>query len=497
MVNRLSNSPQVPVRMTSEGRNPFGLSLPLLLALGVYTQVFSLGGKVLGDPDIYWHIAVGRWILAHRAVPHVGIFSGTMPHVPWVAHEWLSEIVLAWFFDCFGWAGLVIATALCVALALATLLRMLLGSLAPVHALIATILAYGLVAPHILARPHIFTLPILVAWVAALVRARNEDRAPSLWLVSLIILWANLHGGYVFGLGLAAFLGAEAILLAPDWPTRLRAGRGWAIFGVLSLIAALITPFGIDGLLLPLRLSQMSFALAQVVEWRSPDFQSFQPLELWIMFVLVAAFSLGWRLPLTRALLLLLLLHMALQHLRFGELLGLVTPMLVAPALAPQLGHRPLSPGMASLAKPARAGGVALAGVIFLVISGVLLRSGVAHVARSTTPTAALDAARAAHVAGPVLNDFAFGGYLIFSGVEPFIDGRAELYGDAFIRHYVETMLLERDQLPQLLTEYGITWTLISPNRPAVVLLDHLPGWHRLYADSIAVVHVRDDQSVH
>ena len=88
-----------------------------------------------------------------------------------------------------------------------------------------------------------------------------------------------------------------------------------------------------------------------------------------------------------------------------------------------------------------------------------------------------------------------FGGYLIFSGVEPFIDGRY-LYGDAFLKRYVEAMLLESDQLPHLLTEYGVTWTLISPNWPAVVLLDHLPGWRRLYADDIAVVHVRDGQSV-
>jgi hypothetical protein len=48
-------------------------------------------------------------------------------------------------------------------------------------------------------------------------------------------------------------------------------------------------------------------------------------------------------------------------------------------------------------------------------------------------------------------------------------------------------------QLPQLLAQYGITWTLLRPSRPAVALLDHLPGWRRLYADDIAVVHLRED----
>src|ERR1700693_736779 len=85
--------------------------------------------------------------------------------------------------------ALVAATALYFSMALAMLLRVLLRSLEPVHALIATVLAYFLTMPHILARPHILTLPILVAWVAALVRSRGEDRAPSPWLGLLVILW--------------------------------------------------------------------------------------------------------------------------------------------------------------------------------------------------------------------------------------------------------------------------------------------------------------------
>ena len=149
---------------------------------------------------------------------------------------------------------------------------------------------------------------------------------------------------------------------------------------------------------------------------------------------------------------------------------------------------------MAELAKPASRPGIALAGAMLLAVSAAVLH-GSATEPDVPIPAAALAAVEADHVGGPVLNDYGFGGYLIFSGIEPFIDGRAELYGDAFIKRYVEAMTLTSDQLPQLLAEYGITWTLISPNRPAVVLLDHLPGWRRLYADDIAVVHVREDQA--
>ncbi|TMJ60070.1 MAG: hypothetical protein E6G83_20430 [Alphaproteobacteria bacterium] len=108
-------------------------------------------------------------------------------------------------------------------------------------------------------------------------------------------------------------------------------------------------------------------------------------------------------------------------------------------------------------------------------------------------PAAALAAVAASHMTGPVLNDYGFGGYLIFSGTPPFIDGRAELYGDEFIKRYIHAMLLESDELPKLLDQYGIAWTLIAPERPAALLLEHLPGWRRLYADDVAVVHVRTD----
>jgi len=479
------------------GRSRYGISLPLIFGLGVYAVIAGHGGAVLHDPDTYLHIAVGRWIIAHGAVPHHGIFSATMPQAPWVAHEWLGEVLLAWLFDAFGWAGLVAVSALCVAAAVAMLLRALLHTLSPVHATIATALAVTLVIPHVLARPHVFTLPILVAWVAELVRARSEDRAPAPWLAAVMALWANLHGGYLFGLGLAGLLAAEAVLLAPDWRSRRRAARGWGLFAALAVGAALVTPYAVAGLLLPFRLAGMSFAMGQLIEWRSPDFQSFEPLEVWLVVVLFAGFALGWRLPPTRLLILLLLLHMALQHRRHAELLGIVAPLLLAPALAPQLrvlsagrSVGPVDRGLAELAKPASLYGIALAGAVLSALSAAVLH-GAATRPDVPVPAMALAAVEAGHLTGPVLNDYGFGGYLIFSGFPPFIDGRAELYGDAFIKRYVEAMLLTSDELPQLLDQYGIAWTLIAPERPAALLLDHLPGWRRFYADDLAVVHVR------
>ena len=479
----------------------FRISLPLLIGFLIYIQTLGYGSQILGDPDTYLHIAVGRWIIANYTVPHHGIFSLTMADAPWVAHEWVAEVILAWLFDHFGWTGLVAATALCAAAALAILLRVLLRMLDPVHALIAVVLAYFLMLPHMLARPDIFALPILVTWSAALVAARGEGRAPRPWLALLMTFWANLHGGFMFGLGLMALFAGEAVIEAQDRRGRLAAVQAWALFGALSLGAALITPFGIEGLLLPLRLTRMSYALSMLIEWRSPDFQSFGPLEAWILILLFSALSLGWRLPLARVLMVMLLLHLSLQHRRFGEILGLVVPLLLAPSIG---AHLRAPPGrsesrrvdriLTELAKPAASSSVALAGLLVLALTAAIPREAI-RPSDASTPAAAIAAAAAHHIEGPVLNDYGFGGYLIFSGRRPFIDGRAELYGDAFIRRYSEAVLLTSDDLPEILQQYRIAWTLLEPSRPAVRLLDRLPGWRRLYADEVAVVHARVDET--
>jgi hypothetical protein len=108
------------------------------------------------------------------------------------------------------------------------------------------------------------------------------------------------------------------------------------------------------------------------------------------------------------------------------------------------------------------------------------------------TPAAALAAAGAMGVSGPVFNEFGFGGYLIFKGVPTFIDGRMELYGNEFLDRYLAAQRGAQPALSELLDRYHIAWTFLSPDAGAVMQLDQLPGWRRAYADDQAVIHVRD-----
>jgi hypothetical protein len=108
-----------------------------------------------------------------------------------------------------------------------------------------------------------------------------------------------------------------------------------------------------------------------------------------------------------------------------------------------------------------------------------------------TTPSAALDHVPAALQTKAVLNQYDLGGYLIFRGVRPYIDGRTDLYGDAFMDHYFRIIRPDRPALEQTLRASHIAWTIFAPDAPVVAVMDSEAGWRRLYADRFAVVHVR------
>ncbi len=253
-----------------------GLSWPLLIAAVAFI-VLAGRPELLRDPDSYWHIATGRWIFEHGTVPVVDVFSYTLQGSPWTAHEWLSEVVLAGTFNLAGWTGVVSLTAAAIALAFAMLARFLLRYLQPVHMLIVAALSAGLLAPHLLARPHILVAPIMVAWSIGIAEARERESAPPWWFALLIVLWANMHASFLIGLALAGAFAIEAVLAAPSFTLRRRAARDWGLFLALLLAAALCTPFGVQSLLYPVQVNSMNYALAILNEWRSPDFHTFSP----------------------------------------------------------------------------------------------------------------------------------------------------------------------------------------------------------------------------
>jgi hypothetical protein len=300
----------------------------------------------------------------------------------------------------------------------------------------------------------------------------------------------------MFGLALAGFLALEAVLASGD---RRAAIRRWAPFVAAAAVAVLLTPNGIEAVLQPIRLVNMPVLQANFVEWQPPDFRHPQLVEFWILLALFVGLASGAKVPVLRAVLTVGILHMAIQHVRHADLLGLVVPLAVAGSLGPHLASlvksdHPsfLTRGATRLAPPAKPAGLVLAIAFGGLAAAVSIGAPINREDSGTTPASALAAARAQHVSGPVFNDEGFGGYLVFQHVPTFIDGRMEMYGDDFLDRYLAAEAGKDPQLKEVLDQYHIAWTLLTPGSGAVKALDHMAGWHRAYEDKTAVVHVKD-----
>ena len=475
-------------------------SWPWLIGLLAMLRALGSPAALLHDPDTYLHIAAGRWMLARHSLPWSDPWSHSMPGAPWVPSEWLGEISLALSYEAGGWGAVIVLTAAGFALATALLAAFLLRRLPPLPAVIASLAGAMLVLPHLLARPHVLALPTLVAWCGALLAARDDERGPPWWALPVMALWANLHGSFMFGLALAGFLGGEAVLCPANGQGRLAEAKRWSLFVAAAVAAALCNPNGVAALLQPLRLVAMPALQSGFVEWAPADPVKFPALEGWLLGVVALGFALRTRPPWTRLLLLLGLFHMALAHVRHADLLGLVGALAVAAALGPALTRllqpavgSPVSRAAAALARPARLPACALILALALAASLPALLHPPARPGDGVTPQAALAAARRLGVTGPVFNSESYGGYLIFSGVPVFIDGRIEMYGNDFLAAYIAAEQGDGPALAKLLDRYRIAWTLLRAGSPAVAAFDRLPGWRRAYADDQAVIHVRVD----
>ena len=234
------------------------------------------------------------------------------------------------------------------------------------------------------------------------------------------------------------------------------------------------------------------------IEWRSADFQEFQPLELMLLGLIGLGLTTGVRAPLTRVLVLVGLCHMALAHTRHADLLGLVGPLAVAGSLGPQLAARIRSARVSwvsraaiRLAEPAAAPAVALSLALGLMISLPVLLRPIVRSEDAVTPASALAAAARLGLTGHVFNSEGFGGYLVFRGIPTFIDGRIELFGNAFLTRYLDAVNGDARVLGDLLDRWDISWALLEPQEAATGCFDRLPEWRRAYSDVRAVIYVR------
>ena len=465
-------------------RTPVPASLVAIVFAAVLGLLAAMAPALLRDPDTLWHVFVGREILTTHAFPVTDVWSWTMTGTPWIAKEWLSQVAFAAARDLGGWPAVTTLAAAAVALAFALLAREAFARLDPVTAVVLVALVFPLAAGHILARPHVLAWAPMVAWTLALARAAEEARTPRLAALALMTLWANLHGSFLLGLALVPVFALEALLRAAP-AARPRLALGWAAILVAACAASLIHPYGFGALTAALGVLGLDGAGLAIAEWKPTDFGRLGPMEVVLLGGAAALALTGRRIDVVRLILVAALAHMALAHTRHAAIFGLVG----AVALIGPLAAGRTAP-LAALAPRRALASLALLGAL-LAVAAQALRADVAP-DDSNRPTAALAAARAAGVTGEVLNEYGYGGWLIDERVRTFIDGRTELYGSPRVAEWLAAAsLTDVNAFERLLADRRIGWTLLPQGLPAVALLDRTPGWRRLHADHLAVVHVR------
>src|SRR5271170_1865584 len=269
-----------------------------LLGLLAFT---TLSVRLLGDAGIGWHIRTGQMILATHAIPRVDPFSATLSGQAWFAWEWLYDLLVGWLDHAAGLNGVVLFTALVIAAVFAWTFRLLLRRGTNILvALLLVLLAASAAMIHFLARPHVVSWLFTVAcfWIldsseisywasdseSFATSETNRRRVRMLWLLPpLMLVWANVHGGFLVGFVLLAIYWGSA---AWQWlrPTgdrfddvlrRIRAGRLVRVLtlaGILSALATLVNPYGFQLYVHIYRYLTNRFLMDHINEFQSPNF---------------------------------------------------------------------------------------------------------------------------------------------------------------------------------------------------------------------------------
>jgi hypothetical protein len=453
---------------------------------------------VLGDPDLWWHIVTGQGILASGHVPTTDTYSYTFAGQPWIAKEWLSQVLLAAAYNLGGWNGVILLAAISVSAGLTLFYSELVRSLAPTVALIITIPTAICMIPISTARPHIFTFILVVLFTSRLFRSADEIKPPPFWLLPFVTLWTNLHGSFTFSFVIAAF--AFLLLLEKNRLKDRSLMMKWVAFGLLMPIAALINPYGVQPLLVNKTLLSGIDAMKVIVEWMPYNAQESTVFEIALLASLGAIWLSAPRLAISKVLFMLVALHMMLTHIRFVYIYFMLVPLVIAGEIAAQKHGLSMAK---YLSQPRDRLEKFLAAKLWPIISAGVIAAGAIYLAlavyRPFLPpvTSSFQNARAYikehNLTGHVFNDYNFGGPLIFTGVKTYIDGRADqLFQGDFFKDFISTSEKGSEKtIEKILTTSDVAWTIFAPNHAVSKYMATKPDWKKTYEDKEAVIYER------
>lgn len=477
---------------------------------------------LLGDADTGWHIRNGEFILATRSVPRVDSFSYTKAGQPWYAWEWLYDAVIGAIHHVAGLNGVVFFTAFVIAGTFALLFRFVLrrsGNFAA--ALSLTLMAAAAAQIHMLARPHVLSWLFTLLWVEALYRFEEGKRSALLWLPPLMLLWVNVHGGFILGLVLVALFGCARIwsyMATPNAEDRQKVIQLAVVF-CACLAITLLTPYGYKLHVHVYQYLSNGFLMNSINEFMSPNFHAsgYGYFELFILLALLGVVLAHDRVTATDLLLLLFSIHAGLYAARNIPISAIMMSLSMGPMLAGVVapGSRrrtaprwlssvlgavhDISENMAAMEEQFR--GHVLVIIVVIASAAITLNGGrvlsaqvvSAHFDEKSFPVKATEFIAAKGIHDHLFNSDYWSGYLIYKlypGTKLYFDDRHDFYGETFIKEYLKAAN-GTWQWREPLDKYQVKWVLIAADSPLSSVLKQANDWRVEYDDGLAVVFSR------
>ncbi len=511
-----------------------------------------LSNRPLADADIGWHIRTGELILATHSLPRTDPFSSTMQGQPWFAWEWLYDLLLGILHQACGLNGVVWLCALLVAATFVLLLSQLLRrGTGLLLAIVLMLLAVGAAAIHLYARPHIVSWLLSLLWFVVLELWEQWDR-PSQgglprwvpWFFPItMLLWVNLHGGWLFGMALLGIYTFAAFV--ESWRARksdafaaIRAAhraRAMAWTWVASALATLVNPFGWRLHAHIYHYLGDRYLMNRIDEFKSPDFHGWaqRSFAVILMLALIAFWGNGRKLRLSHLLVVLLAAYSGFYSSRNLPVSSMLLVLIAGPILWANFAALADKPGawqwvrngtarILNFSDRMGAQEMQLRGHLWPVLAvalafAICLHGGSlgsrqvidAHFDPQKMPVAAVTFLQnefqgTQASTEPVFSTDAWGGYLIYrmnpGRMNPgrlyparkvVVDDRHDLYGSGRIREY---LILTQGEpgWQNVLEEWKIRTALLPADSTLVNLLREVPrDWRVAYEDKVAVVFER------
>ena len=491
----------------------------IFLALLCTLLFTALSVRLLGDAGIGWHIRTGQLILATHRIPRLDPFSSSMAGQPWFAWEWLYDVIVGALDSSAGLNGVVWLNTLIIAAVFAGTFQWLMKR--GVNVLLAVplvLLAMSAAMIHFLARPHVISWLLALAWFAILDSSEREAfngrprRNRWLWVLPLLmLLWVNLHGGFVIGFTLLGIYWLSASWMwwrtteerIEDALVKIAAAqRAWQLFwvGMGCAVASLVNPYRWNLHRHVFAYVSNRFLMNHIQEFQSPDFHGrAQRCFLALILIAIAALAVrGRRLRPSELLVVLFSVYSGLYAARNIPIASVLLVMIVAPLI----GCWP-SPGLFGRISAMQ---LSLLGHIWPVIATIFtfalaLHGGRfasaqlmnAHFDPNRMPVGAVDYIQQHELPGPVMSTDSWGGYLVYRlypREQVVVDDRHDLYGENFFKSYLK-MYRGEPKWDEFLRDHTAGCWLFPRSAAITSLLLENGDWKTVYADDVAVLFVK------